>query len=117
MSESVLSYALLLYGRRTRNLLLEALRFEDTRQFVRFSFEDVLKLYMTVGGIPEYLLRASEYGGLMDFLRREFFNKTGLFYREPFYMVSQDLRALRTYFAILDVIARGNTRLTCLRWG
>ncbi|MHA2033853.1 MAG: ATP-binding protein [Candidatus Thorarchaeota archaeon] len=112
MSESVLSYASPLYGRRTRDLLLEPLRFEDARQFVKYPFEDALKLYLTVGGVPEYLLRASEYSGIMDFLRREFFDKMGYFYREPFYMVSQDLRELRTYFAILDAIARGNTRPT-----
>ncbi len=114
MNDMVLSYASPLYGRRSRDLLLGPLTFQDARKFVSFSFEDSLKLYLIVGGIPEYLQKASEYRRLNKFLSQEFFSKTGYFFREPFFMISQEFRDLKTYFAILSALAIGRTRPTDL---
>ena len=61
MSEMVLSYASPLYGRRSRDILLDGLYFENAREFLNMSFQDALLLYMSIGGVPEYLIRASEY--------------------------------------------------------
>ncbi len=110
MSEAVLSYASPLYGRRTRDILLEELNFKFAMEFVSYSFEDTVKLYMTTGGVPEYLIKASDYNSLEDFLRREFFSKWGYFYREPYFIISQEFKELKTYFSILNAIAFGKTK-------
>ncbi|HNT07385.1 ATP-binding protein [Methanoculleus sp.] len=110
MTDSALSYTSPLYGRRTRDMLLGPLRFRDARQFLpSFSFGDALKAYLTIGGIPEYLLKAGDYRSYETFVEREFFNRYGYFYREPYFLLSQEFRELKTYQAILNAIAVGNT--------
>jgi AAA+ ATPase superfamily predicted ATPase len=65
---------------------------------------------MTIGGVPEYLLKASEYETFTDFIELEFFRKDGYFYREPYFIISQEFKELKTYFSILNAIAYGSTR-------
>ncbi|HWR25846.1 MAG TPA: ATP-binding protein [Methanosarcina sp.] len=112
MSEMVLSHASPLYGRRTRDILLEGLPFSDARKLLSTPFEDSLKVYMVIGGVPEYLIKASEYKSLYAFLENEFFDKYGYFYREPYFIISQEFRELNTYFSILDAVALRNTKPT-----
>jgi AAA+ ATPase superfamily predicted ATPase len=110
MTDRALSYTSPLYGRRTRDMLLEALRFSDARKFLpSFSFRDALKAHLTIGGIPEYLLKAGDYSDYASFVGGEFFSKYGYFYREPYFLLSQEFRELKTYQAILNAIAVGNT--------
>jgi len=110
MQESVLSHASPLYGRRTRDIMLEPMLFADSRVFLSMGFKEALKVYMSTGGVPEYLLRASAYNNADDFLKAEFFSTTGYFYREPYFMLSQEFREVRKYFSILRAVAMGNTR-------
>ena len=113
MSEHVLSSASPLYGRRTRDILLEEMRFESAREFLdKMGFEDQLKTSMVVGGVPEYLLRAGEYGSLEELVLQEFLRKDGYFYREPYFLLSQEFKEIKTYFTILNAIAYGNTKPT-----
>ncbi|MHC1592380.1 MAG: ATP-binding protein, partial [Candidatus Helarchaeales archaeon] len=62
--------------------------------------------------VPEYLLKASEYLSLVDFLENEFFNKQGYFFREPYFIISQEFREIKTYFSILNAISAGNVQPT-----
>jgi len=110
MHEKVLSHSSPLYGRRSRDILLDKLPFSFTGNFVGMDFEDRAKLYMTIGGVPEYLLKASEYEKFTDFIELEFFRKDGYFYREPYFIISQEFKELKTYFSILNAIAYGGTR-------
>ncbi len=114
MSEKVLSSASPLYGRRTRDILLTPLDFSASREFVDYSLEDKLKLYFTVGGIPEYLLIASNYKNYREFISYEFFRKNGYFYREPYFLLSREFKEIKTYFSILAAIAFGNTTPTTI---
>ncbi|MDN7024150.1 ATP-binding protein [Methanoculleus sp. FWC-SCC1] len=110
MTDTALSYTSPLYGRRTRDMLLGPLRFADARKLLpSFSFQDALKAHLTIGGIPEYLLKAADYPGYAAFVEREFFNRYGYFYREPSFLLSQEFRELKTYQAILNAVAVGNT--------
>ncbi len=110
MSEMVLSYASPLYGRRSRDILLEGLSFRYSKEFFNMPLQQALEMYMIIGGVPEYLLKASEYTNLSDFVQKEFFNKYGYFYREPYFIISQEFKELKTYFSILNAIAYGNTK-------
>ncbi|MHA1798558.1 MAG: AAA family ATPase, partial [Candidatus Helarchaeota archaeon] len=112
MSEMVLSYASPLYGRRSRDIFLEGIKFKHAREFLRMSFEDKLQVYMITGGVPEYLLKAANYDTLDEFIEMEFINKHGYFYREPYYIISQEFKELKIYFSILNAIAYGNTKPT-----
>ena len=112
MSDMVLSYASPLYGRRSRDILLEGLPFQYAKDFLKMRFIEALELYMVIGGIPEYLHKAKDYNNLNDFMTVEFFNKQGYFYREPYFIISQEFKDLKTYFSILNAIAYGNTKPT-----
>lgn len=110
MTDAALSYTSPLYGRRTRDMLLGALRFADARKLLpAFSFQDALKVHLTIGGIPEYLLKAGDYPGYAGFVEREFWSRYGYFYREPSFLLAQEFRELKTYQAILNAVAVGNT--------
>ncbi|MEA2035409.1 MAG: ATP-binding protein [Euryarchaeota archaeon] len=110
MSEYALSYTSPLYGRRTRDMLLSPLTFKDAKLFLQQPLKDSLKTYFTVGGVPEYLQKASDYKTFEKFVSEEFFSNFGYFYREPYFLLSQEFRELKTYQGILSAIAGGKTR-------
>lgn len=112
MSEMVLSYASPLYGRRSKDLLLEGLYFKHAREFVSWTFQEAMELYFITGGIPEYLLKASEHDNQKKFLEGEFFHKLGYFYREPYLIISQEFKELKIYLSILNAVASGKTKPT-----
>lgn len=109
MSDLALSSASPLYGRRTRDMLLGPLRFSDAKRFFHFPFSDTLKVYLSIGGIPEYLLKAGAYDDCDAFYSAEFFNRYGYFYHEPYFILSQEFRELKVYQSVLHAIALGNT--------
>jgi AAA+ ATPase superfamily predicted ATPase len=112
MNEDVLSQSSPLYGRRTRDMLLKALGFKHMSEFLPFSFEDSLKTAFTISGIPEYLEVASRRKTYREFISDEFFRTDGYFYREPYYLLSQEFKEIKTYLSILNAIAYGNSRPT-----
>jgi AAA+ ATPase superfamily predicted ATPase len=112
MSKMVLSHASPLYGRRSRDLLLEGLLFRDAQKLLSMPVRDRMETYMAVGGVPEYLLKASGYPDITGFVENEFFSRYGYFYREPYFVLSQEFRETKTYFSILNAIAEGNTKPT-----
>jgi len=112
MSENVLSSSSPLYGRRARDLLVKPLPFKHARKFLRMPFEESLKVYMSTGGVPEYLLKAGNYGNAADFWAKEFMRRDGYFYREPYFLLSQEFKEIKTYFTIINAIAYGNTKPT-----
>jgi len=114
MSDLALSSTSPLYGRRTRDLLLGPLRFSDAKRFFHFPFSDSLKVYLSIGGVPEYLLKTGEYDDCISFYSAEFFNRYGYFYHEPYFILSQEFRELKVYQSILHAIALGNTSPTSI---
>jgi len=109
MSDLALSSTSPIYGRRTRDMLLEALQFSDACKFLKVPPVDALRIYLSIGGVPEYLLKAGDYESFSDFVAREFFDRYGYFYREPYFILSQEFRELKMYQSILQAIAYGNT--------
>lgn len=109
MSDLALSSTSPIYGRRTRDMLLEALQFIDARKFLPVPINDALRIYLAIGGVPEYLLKAGDYRTFSDFITREFFDRYGYFYREPYFILSQEFRELKMYQSILQAVAYGHT--------
>jgi len=110
MSDLALSYASPFYGRRTSNILLTNFPFRYSKEFLRQNFEDSLKTYFTVGGVPEYLQKAAEYDTYDEFAKKELFGIYGYFYREPYFLLSQEFRELKIYQGILRAIAKEKTK-------
>jgi AAA+ ATPase superfamily predicted ATPase len=49
-----------------------------------------------------------------EFMEKEFFSKNGYFYREPYFIISQEFKGLKTYFSILNALAYGHTKPTAI---
>ncbi|RLF08958.1 MAG: ATP-binding protein [Thermoprotei archaeon] len=111
MKKKVLSKTSPLYGRRTRDLLIQELSFLDSTKFFR-NFNYAVEAYLLVGGIPEYLLVARKHSTIKQLVEQEFLNRNGYFYREPYFLLFQQVKEFKTYFSILQAIAFGNTKPT-----
>ncbi len=110
MWDDVLSHASPLSGRRTRSIHLKPLDHINSLKFFKDP-EYGIKVYMLVGGIPPYLRLASLYESIEEFVKEEFLSDYGFFYDEPYVILTEELRELKTYFSILRAMASGKRRL------
>lgn len=112
MEESVLSYKAPLYGRRTAQYLLEPIQFKDARLlFADFSPEDQVRAYAIYGGAPAYLQTIDSKKALDENIVDGILSRGSYLYDEVRFILQQELREPRNYFAILQAIAAGKTKL------
>jgi len=112
MEEAVLGYQAPLYGRRTGQYLLEPLGFHDARRFFPdYDLADQVRAYAVLGGTPAYLNAASPSSSLLDNISQRILARGTFLYDEARFLLQQELREPRNYFAILEAIAAGRTRL------
>ena len=118
MEREVLGRTSPLYGRRTSQLLVEPMDFFDARQF--FPHRDIreqIETYAIAGGIPAYLEQFEPERKLWDDVHDVVLRKDGFLYNEVSFLLMEELREPRNYFAILSAIAAGNTRLNEIAQG
>lgn len=112
MEETVLGYQAPLFGRRTAQYLLEPLPFKDARLFFpSFTNEDQVRAYAIYGGMPAYLQTIDLNKPLDENIRDHILSRGSYLYDEVRFILQQELREPRNYFAILQAIAAGKTRL------
>jgi uncharacterized protein len=112
MEATVLGYQAPLYGRRTGQYLLEPLQFTDARSFfMHFSPEDQVRAYAIYGGTPAYLHTLQEKASLSHNVLNGILTRGSFLYDEVRFILQQELREPRNYFAILQAIAAGKARL------
>ena len=112
MEETVLGYQAPLYGRRTGQYLLEPLQFKDARLFYpAFDLEDQVRSYAVYGGTPAYLHTLQAQLSLNENILDGILSRGSFLYDEVRFVLQQELREPRNYFAILQAIAAGKTRL------
>jgi AAA+ ATPase superfamily predicted ATPase len=112
MEETVLGYQAPLYGRRTAQYLLEPLQFKDARLFYpSFNLEDQVRAYAVYGGTPAYLHTIQPKLTLKENILDGILTRGSFLYDEVRFVLQQELREPRNYFAILQAIAAGKTRL------
>lgn len=111
MEETVLGYKAPLYGRRTAQYLLEPLEFIDAQLFFpSYSAEDRLRAYAVYGGTPAYLQTIQPDQSLQTNIIEGILTRGSALYDEVRFVLQQELREPRNYFAVLQAIASGNTR-------
>lgn len=112
MEDTVLGYQAPLYGRRTAQYLLEPLLFQDARLFFpTFSLEDQVRTFAVHGGTPAYLNTIDPNKSLEENIQDNILSRGSYLYDEVRFILQQELREPRNYFAILQAIAAGKTRL------
>lgn len=112
MEETVLGYQAPLYGRRTGQYLLEPLQFKDAKLFFPgYDREDQVRTYAIYGGTPAYLQTLQPDSSLSENIQDGILARGSFLYDEVRFVLQQELREPRNYFAILQAIAAGKTRL------
>jgi AAA+ ATPase superfamily predicted ATPase len=112
MEETVLGYQAPLYGRRTAQYLLEPLQFKDARLFYSsFPLDAQVRAYAVYGGTPAYLHTVQPELPLKDNILDGILSRGSFLFDEVRFILQQELREPRNYFAILQAIAASKTRL------
>lgn len=112
MEKEILAHKSPLFGRRTGQLVMEPLNFEEAQEFFpRYSKRDRVCAYAILGGTPAYLQRFSDKKSIKRNVIDEILNRNALLYEEPRFLLMEELKEPPVYFSILNAIAFGKTRL------
>jgi AAA+ ATPase superfamily predicted ATPase len=118
MEQQVLSSRSPLYGRRTAQWRLQPLAFADAALFFpRLSPADRVRAYAVLGGMPAYLLQLDDGKSLLDNVEGRILSTATFLYEEPRFLLLQEVGDPQRYFAILQAIAAGRTRLNEIAQG
>lgn len=113
METQVLGYKSPLYGRRTGQWKVTELPLHAIRAFTpNYTFEDVLKVYAALGGVPAYLSLLNPTLSLPQNIEKALLTKGSPLYEEAENLLRQELREPRNYKLILQAIAEGKRRVT-----
>ena len=112
MMEKILGKKSPIYGRRTEQILLEPLKFNDSCLFFPESmgFKDKVINYSILGGMPAYLLEFDFKKSLRDNIIENTAKKSKFLYSDVLFTLREELKEPRNYFSILFSIAKGNSR-------
>jgi len=113
MENEVLGYRSPLYGRRTGQWRVDPMPFTQVRQFRKDkNFEDILCHFGVAGGIPAYWLQFAPNKSFEENLKEKVLKKGEFLYDEVEFILREELREPRFYFAILQSIAQGKRKLS-----
>jgi AAA+ ATPase superfamily predicted ATPase len=113
MENEVLGYRSPLYGRRTGQWRVDPMTFASVSDFRKSkSFEDRLSHYSLAGGIPAYWLQFSTKLDFWRNLEQNVLKKGQMLYDEVEFILREELREPRYYFALLQAISQGKRKLS-----
>lgn len=108
MESEVLLEKAPLFGRRTGQIFLKPFTFSDACKFYPgLSFERNLEFFAIAGGNPSYLKRFSPRTSLVRNMVENILQPEAFLYDEVEFILREELREPRNYFAILKAIALG----------
>ena len=112
MEKEILGAKSPLFGRRSGQLVLQPMSFDNLEEFFpNYPEEKRVYSYAILGGTPAYLQRFSDKRTIERNVKTEILNKNSLLYVEPRFLLMEELREPSIYFSILKAIAFGKTRL------
>ncbi len=113
METEVLGYRAPLYGRRTGQWRIDPMTFDSVSKFRKGkTFEDRLLHFSIAGGVPAYWLQFSNEKDFMENLKDHILKKGEILYDEVEFILREELREPRHYFALLQAIAQGKRKLS-----
>ena len=111
MEKKVLSQTAPLYGRRSMQLRVDRLRWEDAGGFFpKYTTEQLIEAYSVLDGIPLYLKQFSQELGVSENIEQNYLRKDAFLYEEAEFLLLEEFREPRRYFAVLQAIASGKRR-------
>lgn len=113
MENEVLGYRSPLYGRRTGQWRVDPMTFDAVRRFrPTKNFDDGITHYSVAGGIPAYWLQFSTEKDFARNLCDHVLSKGAMLYDEVEFLLREELREPRYYFALLQALAQGKRKLS-----
>lgn len=113
MEREVLGQKSPLYGRRTAQILLAPFGFREAAEFhPAYSVADQARAYLVCGGVPLYLKTFSQRRSVEQNIVANFTDEFGPLFREPEFLLREELRELSHYHAILLALASGRVSVT-----
>jgi len=113
METEVLGVKAPLYGRRTGQWKVQAMTFDEMRNFrPSKSFEDQIQHYAVGGGTPAYWAWLSKGEHFFENLENRVLRKGEPLYDEVEFILREELREPRYYFSLLQAIAQGKRKLS-----
>ncbi|WP_298434764.1 ATP-binding protein [Geobacter sp.] len=111
METEVLDYRSPLFGRRTGQMLVTPLDFWHARKFFpEKSPDEFMHMFAMLGGTPAYLLQFDPAVDLWANIRERMLAPEAYLFSEPEFILREELREPRNYFAILRAISMGKCR-------
>lgn len=112
MEREILGEKSPLFGRRTAQIHLQPFDLREARAFhPNWSLADVARVRFVAGGVPLYL-RAFEAGrSFEESLRKTLLDEFAPLFREPEFLLREELREVQNYSGILSVLAQGSLPL------
>lgn len=108
MEKEVLGYRSPLYGRRTGQIELKPLDYKNVREFFPTRDEKTrIEFYSVLGGIPAYLKQFDEKKDVFENIEKRILCPDEFLYKEPGFILLEELREPTTYFSILTTISQG----------
>jgi AAA+ ATPase superfamily predicted ATPase len=100
-----------LYGRRSGQLLLNSFSFTESVKFhPHLSFKEIMDIYSITGGVPLYLLEFNSDKDLKTNIQEKIFTKTAFLHNEIEFLLKEELREPKNYFAVLRSLSLGKTK-------
>jgi len=113
MESETLSHKAPLYGRRTGQILLKPFSFSDAAKFYpNLSFDRCLEFYSIAGGNPSYLKRFDPTASLEKNIVENILQPEAFLYSEIDFLLREELREPRNYFAILKAVSLSKNRIS-----
>lgn len=108
MEREVLGARSPLFGRRTAQIQLAPFGFREAAEFhPRWSRVDQARLWFLVGGVPAYLRAFDPDASVEQGLAAALLSELAPLYREPEFLLREELRDVAGYQAVLYAIAGG----------
>lgn len=113
METQVLNYNSPLYGRRTGQIKLKQIPFENYKDFFsnKISQKELIEKYAVTGGVPKYIESFKNDKNIFDEIKSNIIDKQSYLYEEPSFLLQNEVIEVGSYFSIIKSIATGNRKL------
>ena len=113
MESQVLNYNSPLYGRRTGQIKLKQIPFENYKEFYNKDLKkrELIEKYAVTGGVPKYIESFKTDEDIYSAIRNNIINKQSYLYEEPSFLLQNEVSEVGSYFSIIKSIAAGNRKL------
>ncbi|MDD5400505.1 MAG: ATP-binding protein [Sulfurimonas sp.] len=112
MHSEVLAYNAPLYGRRTTNIHLKAIKFRYLKEFLpNMKKTELMEIYSSFGTIPKYLQMYEKNKSFEQNIVDNILDKNSYLYSEGNFLLKQEINDAGSYFSILESISKGNTKV------